>query len=170
LIKTDKILEIGPGWTLTELLLEMPAKFWPSKRTPGWWNISGAVNVGQASRLSLFKRESETGATPVLRLLHADALELLKREPRDWRNWKLVANLPYSVASPILVELAQTTQRPERMSRRCNSKSPRLMAQAGDDDYGVLTLLVQLDTSRASVQDSGGCFSPLRMWIRRAWF
>jgi len=31
----------------------------------------------------------------------------------DWSGWKLVANLPYSVASPILVELAQAKGCPE---------------------------------------------------------
>jgi 16S rRNA (adenine1518-N6/adenine1519-N6)-dimethyltransferase len=94
--------------------------------------------------------------------LHADALELLKREPRDWRNWKLVANLPYSVASPILVELAQTTQRPERMVATLQLEvAQRLMAQAGDDDYGVLTLLVQLDYEpREWFKIPAGCFFP----------
>ena len=33
----------------------------------------------------------------------------------DWMKWKLVANLPYSVASPILVELALHPRGPERM-------------------------------------------------------
>ena len=36
----------------------------------------------------------------------------------------------------------------------------RLMAKAGDDDYGVLTLLVQLITTARVVQDSGGLFFP----------
>jgi 16S rRNA A1518/A1519 N6-dimethyltransferase RsmA/KsgA/DIM1 with predicted DNA glycosylase/AP lyase activity len=29
-----------------------------------------------------------------LELLHADALDFLKQQPRDWAEWKLVANLP----------------------------------------------------------------------------
>jgi len=40
----------------------------------------------------------------------------LKRERRDWSEWKVVSNLPYSVASPIIVELAQAEHGPERMS------------------------------------------------------
>src|SRR5207253_419022 len=50
-----------------------------------------------------------------LEIIHADALEFLRNQPRDWTGWKLVANLPYSVASPILVELALAEQMPERM-------------------------------------------------------
>ena len=79
-------------------------------------------------------------------LLHADALEFLKREPRDWSDWKLVANLPYSVASPILVELAAGVRAPQMIVATLQLEvAQRLMAQTDDDDYGVLTLLVQLD-------------------------
>ena len=89
---------------------------------------------------------SEGRVTRNSELLHADALEFLKREPRDWSDWKLVANLPYSVASPILVELASGARAPKRMVATLQLEvAQRLMAKAGDKDYGVLTLLVQLD-------------------------
>jgi 16S rRNA (adenine1518-N6/adenine1519-N6)-dimethyltransferase len=94
--------------------------------------------------------------------LHDDALAFLKREPRDWSDWKLVANLPYSVASPILVELAQSPRRPERMVTTLQLEvAQRLMARADDDDYGVLTLLVQLDYEpRGSFKIPADCFFP----------
>ena len=95
-------------------------------------------------------------------MLHADALEFLKREPRDWSDWKLVANLPYSVASPILVELACGARAPKKIVATLQLEvAQRLMAKPGDKDYGVLTLLVQLDFEpREHVQDSGGLFFP----------
>jgi 16S rRNA (adenine1518-N6/adenine1519-N6)-dimethyltransferase len=95
-------------------------------------------------------------------LLHDDALEFLKREPHDWRDWKLVANLPYSVASPILVELAQGERSPRRMVATLQLEvARRLMAKAGDDDYGLLSLLVQLDFEpRESFKIPAGCFFP----------
>jgi len=95
-------------------------------------------------------------------LLHDDALEYLKRQPHDWRDWKLVANLPYSVASPILVELAQGERSPKRIVATLQLEvARRLMAQAGDDDYGLLTLLVQLDFEpRDSFKIPAGCFFP----------
>ena len=72
-----------------------------------------------------------------------DALEFLRREPRDWSNWKLVANLPYSVASPMLVELAQSQGCPERMVVTLQLEvAQRLVAKPGGKDYGVLTLLI----------------------------
>ena len=98
-----------------------------------------------------------------LELVHNDALKFLKREPRDWSDWKLVANLPYSVASPILVELAAGARAPQMIVATLQLEvAQRLMAQADDDDYGVLTLLVQLDFKpRVWFKISASCFFPV---------
>jgi 16S rRNA (adenine1518-N6/adenine1519-N6)-dimethyltransferase len=159
--KTDKVLEIGPGLgPLTELLLE---------------NTGEILAIEKDARLVKFLRErfvnskldsdkSRAGTqNSKFDLLHDDALEFLKRESRDWSDWKLVANLPYSVASPILVELAQSPQRPERMVATLQLEvAQRLMSQADDDDYGVLTLLVQLDYEpRGSFKIPADCFFPV---------
>jgi len=100
--------------------------------------------------------------TSNFQLLHADALAYIRREPRDWSEWKLVANLPYSVASPILVELALAPQRPKQMTVTLQLEvAQRLMAGADDDDYGVLTLLVQLDYApRGWFKIPAACFLP----------
>ncbi len=154
LTKEDKVLEIGPGLgPLTELLLENAGEVLAieqDKRLVDF--LSERFNVGQASSLSPFedkeegKDKSETGATPDLQLLHDDAVKWLKSEMRDWREWKVVSNLPYSVASPIFVELACGQRAPKRIVATLQQEvAHRLMAQADDDDFGVLTLLVQLD-------------------------
>ena len=100
--------------------------------------------------------------TPHFQLLHDDALAYIRREPRDWTDWKLVANLPYSVASPILVELALAPLRPKQMTVTLQLEvAKRLMAGADDDDYGVLTLLVQLDYApRGWFKIPADCFFP----------
>jgi len=136
LSKADKVLEVGPGLgPLTELLLEKAGE---------------VLAIEKDARLaeSLRERFNPQSAirNPQLTLLHADALEFLKTEQRDWSDWKLVANLPYSVASPILVELAQGARAPKKIVATLQLEvAQRLMAKAGDKDYGVLTLLVQLD-------------------------
>jgi 16S rRNA (adenine1518-N6/adenine1519-N6)-dimethyltransferase len=143
----DKVLEIGPGLgPLTELLLQKAGK---------------VLAIEMDARLVEFLRER--CSQPQLELLHADALELLRRETRDWSDWKLVANLPYCVASPILVELAQSPQRPERMVVTLQREvAQRLMAGPDDDAYGVLTLLVQLDYEpRGSLKIPADCFFPV---------
>jgi 16S rRNA (adenine1518-N6/adenine1519-N6)-dimethyltransferase len=147
LSKADKVLEIGPGLgPLTELLLK---------------NAREVLAIEMDRRLLEVLRERFTSAKN-LNLLHDDALEFLRREPRDWSDWKLVANLPYSVASPILVELAQSPRRPERMVTTLQLEvAQRLMARDDDDDYGVLTLLVQLDYEpRDSFKIPVDCFFP----------
>jgi len=94
--------------------------------------------------------------------VHDDALEWLRRSACDWRDWKLVANLPYSVASRLLVELAQGRLGPQRMAATLQLEvARRLMAQAGRPDYGVLTLLVQLNYQpRGWFKIPASCFFP----------
>jgi 16S rRNA (adenine1518-N6/adenine1519-N6)-dimethyltransferase len=149
---SDKVLEIGPGLgPLTELLLEKAGE---------------VLAIEKDARLVGFLRERFNPQSairdPQLTLLHADALEILKQEPRDWSDWKLVANLPYSVASPILVELACGPRAPRKMVATLQLEvARRLMAKSGDKEYGVLTLLVQLDFEpRDSFKIPKGCFFP----------
>jgi 16S rRNA (adenine1518-N6/adenine1519-N6)-dimethyltransferase len=160
----DKVLEIGPGLgPLTELLLENVGEVLAIEKDARLVEfLDERFKVGQASRPSPPSGRLETGVTPVLRLLHDDALEFIRREQRDWNGWKLVANLPYSVASPILVELAQSPKRPERMVATLQLEvARRLMDGPGDVDYGVLTLLVQLDyEARSSFKIPASCFFP----------
>ena len=86
----------------------------------------------------------------------------LEGGPNNWRGWKLVANLPYSVASPLLVELALARPGPDRMVATLQHEvAQRLMAGAGDEDYAVLTLLVQLDYEPGGwFKIPAGCFFP----------
>jgi 16S rRNA (adenine1518-N6/adenine1519-N6)-dimethyltransferase len=146
LTSQDKVLEIGPGLgPLTELFLE---------------NVDDVLAIEKDARLVEFLRERFQN--PKLELLQADALEFLKLEERDWSDWKVVSNLPYSVASPILVELACGARAPQKIVVTLQLEvARRLMAQTDDDDYGVLTLLTQLDFKPCeSFKIPPGCFFP----------
>ena len=146
LTANDKVLEIGPGLgPLTALLLAQAGH---------------VLAIEKDARLVAVLKTRFSD--PKFELLHDDALDFVKRVQRDWTDWKLVANLPYSVASPILVELAQARQRPVRMVVTLQLEvAQRLMAAADDDDYGVLTLLVQLDYEpRDWFKIPSACFFP----------
>jgi 16S rRNA (adenine1518-N6/adenine1519-N6)-dimethyltransferase len=160
----DQVLEIGPGLgPLTELLLENAGEVLAIEKDGRLVEVlRERFDVAQASRLHDFKKNREAGGTPALHLLHDDALAFLKRERRDWNGWKLVANLPYSVASPILVELAQGVRAPQKIAATLQLEvARRLMAKAGEEDYGLLTLLVQLDYApRDCFKIPAGCFFP----------
>jgi 16S rRNA (adenine1518-N6/adenine1519-N6)-dimethyltransferase len=125
----EKVLEIGPGLgPLTTLLIESGANM---------------VAIEKDRRLYDFLQE-KFPASPNFTLLHDDALSYVKQN-RQWAGWKLVSNLPYSVASPILVELALAEEPPERIVTTLQLEVAwRLMAETDADDYGVLSLLMRL--------------------------
>ena len=157
LTKADRVLEIGPGLgPLTEQLLQKAGEVFAIEKDARLVPIlrerfeSGIANSKPKTQNSKFV------------LLHADALDYLKREPRDWHDWKLVANLPYSVASPILVELAAGARAPKMLVATLQLEvAQRLIAQPDTDDYGILTLLVQLDFEpRGLFKIPPGCFFP----------
>jgi 16S rRNA (adenine1518-N6/adenine1519-N6)-dimethyltransferase len=126
----DKVLEIGPGLgPLTELLIARSRE---------------VLAIEKDRRLFEFLQTRFAQAAN-FKLLHDDALDYVKTH-RHWQDWKLVANLPYSVASPILVELAQSAAPPRRMVTTLQIEvAQRIAAQTDDDDYGILTLLLQLN-------------------------
>ena len=125
----DKILEVGPGLgPLTELLVAQAGE---------------VLAIEKDKRLFDFLAQKFATAAH-LKLLQADALEYVKAH-RHWRGWKLAANLPYSVASPLLVELASAEEPPERMTATLQLEvAQRIAAAAGSEHYGVLGLLLLL--------------------------
>ena len=147
--KSDKVFEIGPGLgPLTELLVAEAGE---------------VLAIDKDARLVELVREL-SGKRPggILQVLNGDALDFVKNEPRDWTEWKLVANLPYSIGSPILVEMALAERGPARMVVTLQLEvARRLTAGPGEADYGVLTLLVQLSyRATNSFKIPASCFFP----------
>lgn len=142
----DKVLEIGPGLgPLTELLAGSAGE---------------VLAIEKDLRLFDFLRE-KFSAAPQVKLLHDDALRYVERN-REWADWKLVANLPYSVASPILVELAESERPPERMVVTLQLEvARRIEAGPRTKQYGVLGLLLRLRYEvRSSFKIPASCFFP----------
>ncbi|MGH7972762.1 MAG: 16S rRNA (adenine(1518)-N(6)/adenine(1519)-N(6))-dimethyltransferase RsmA [Limisphaerales bacterium] len=157
----DKVLEIGPGLgPLTKLLIERAGTVLAIEKDARLVKFLEGRFQTRAVPESQLDPEMASGAG--LQLVYGDALDFLKRKARDWSQWKLVANLPYSVASPMLVELAIGESGPERMVATLQIEvARRLIARAGSSDYGVLTLLVQLDyESLGWFKIPAGCFFP----------
>ena len=197
LTRNDRVLEVGPGLgPLTELLLQEAGEVLAIEKDAKLVAlleqrfITEATSARAASASPAPRRTDET---PVLQLLHDDALDYLVREAHDWSTWKLVANLPYSVASPILVELAwaglgsaaaqtvvetatprdegqpvslvageRRVRGPQRLVATLQIEvAKRLFAMPGTADYGLLTLLIQLDYEPCSwFKIPASCFFP----------
>ena len=125
---TDNVLEIGPGLgALTEHLL--PA-------------VGQLTAIEMDRRLEMRLRE-RFGGESHFDLHHCDALKFLQQPDADWHDWKLISNMPYSVASPLLVDLAAMPRGPERLVVTLQLEvAQRLCAVPGAKEYSKLTLLV----------------------------
>jgi len=149
---SDKVLEVGPGLgPLTGMLLAEAGEVLAIEMDQRLINV---LRERFASRLA-------PAPDPRLTLVHADALKYLRAEKRDWSAWKLVSNLPYSVGSPILVELA-TVSGPQCLVATLQMEVvQRLSARSGQADYGLLSLLVQLHYQpRTWFKIPASCFFP----------
>jgi 16S rRNA (adenine1518-N6/adenine1519-N6)-dimethyltransferase len=161
----DRVLEIGPGLgPLTELLIKQAGEVLAIEKDGRLVEVLRTrFDLGRTAD-SQFGIVESSASNPrcAFQLIHDDALDYLKRQPCDWSAWKLVANLPYSVASPILVELAQCPRRPERLVATLQFEvARRIVAQAGDADYGLLALLLQLHYEpRGLFKIPAACFFP----------
>jgi 16S rRNA (adenine1518-N6/adenine1519-N6)-dimethyltransferase len=130
---------------------------------PGDFVIEVGTGLGVLTRALAAKVERvrtvevDSGLVRVLReesllpgnveLVHADAREL------DWRGWldaiegpvRVIANLPYSVATPLLRQLLDLRDRLEDWSVMLQSEvAARLVARCGDRAYGSLSVLHRL--------------------------
>jgi 16S rRNA (adenine1518-N6/adenine1519-N6)-dimethyltransferase len=145
--RPDNVLEIGPGLgALTQSLVAQAQE---------------VLAIEKDKRLFDYLRSNFVNATN-LSLIHADALDYLRRTRSDWTDWKLVSNLPYSVASPLLVELAQSIHPPKGMVVTVQLEvAQRISARPGHKEYGILSLLLQAKfESRIAFKIPTGCFFP----------
>lgn len=125
-------LEIGPGLgPLTDGLLQ-----------------AGAVTVAveKDNRLATFLVEKYSQRDPAPSIIHGDGLEWLKAP--EWPipdpvSWRCVSNLPYSVGSPMLVEMAIMPNGPEQIVATIQLEvAKRIQAAPGSKVYGSLTALL----------------------------
>jgi len=125
---SDKVLEIGPGLgALTAHLL--PA-------------VSQLTAIEMDRRLEAKLRE-RFGQQPHFDLRHFDALKFFQHPDTDWSDWKLISNMPYSVASPLLIDLAAMPKGPKLLVVTLQLEvAQRLCAVPATKEYSKLTLLV----------------------------
>src|SRR5262245_12511438 len=158
LTRTDRVLEIGPGLgPLTELLIEKAGEVLAIEKDARLVEL-----LRERLKADPVSRLREADETYALCLVHDDALGFFRRTSHDWSDWKLVANLPYSVASPILVELTQVERCPQRMVVTVQLEvAQRILAVPGNRDYGVLSLLLHLHyESKGFFKIPASCFFP----------
>ena len=136
----DVVLEIGPGLgVLTTYLADRVARV-------------VAVELDRSLEPELRER---LAGRPNVDLLFGDALEIdLAATAPEAR--KLVANLPYNVATPIIVESLDGLPRVERWCVMVQREvADRLFAAPSTKAYGAVSVLVQLATERTGLHRVG---------------
>ncbi len=146
----DRVLEIGPGrGALTGHVLE-------TGRAVG--AAACAAVEKDAALAAALKAEH-----PELALCVGDAMQMAwERLGREGRPWKVVGNLPYNVASPLMWELFSRAGGLERAVFMVQKEvGRRLAAQPGTKAYGALTVWVQsFVRPRVEFIVGPGAFSP----------
>jgi 16S rRNA (adenine1518-N6/adenine1519-N6)-dimethyltransferase len=140
----ERVVEIGPGrGILTKGLLDRGAEVLAIEIDP--------LLVG------MLRQEIPS---PRLDLVRADALQY--RYDRIPSPYKVVANLPYYLSTPLLFRLLEERQRISRMVLMLQKEvAERLVASVGEKNYGVLSVMVQLYAEvRIAFRVSRACFRP----------
>ena len=79
---------------------------------------------------------------PSVEILEADALSYAWPESK-FQRWHVAGNLPYNIATPLLVRLAQIPGGPQRIVAMIQKDvADRLLAEPGTPAYGSLTVAV----------------------------
>jgi len=125
----DYVMEIGPGLgALTEFILESGAR---------------VLAIEKDQRLVEFLRRRF--GSPRFEIIHGDALEFDVRRLFSERRVKLIGNLPYYIASQLLLKFAKY---PSPISLWLlmlqREMARRISAAPGSSDYGALSLVLQL--------------------------
>lgn len=127
---SDRVVEIGPGTgTLTVALAESGAAV-----------VAFEVDEGLRSLL-----DEVTRPYPKVEVRYADATRIdLSEELADDR-WVLVANLPYNVGTPLLLDVARHVPKVERMVVMVQLEvGRRLAAVPGGKEYGLPSVVAQI--------------------------
>ena len=123
----DQVIEIGPG--LGHLTRELAAR-------------AGRLLVIELDDRLIPRLREEFSQRRSIEIVHADALEY------DYGSltgaWKVVANLPYYISTPLIQRLIGHRDRISSMTLMLQKEvAERIAAEPGGKEYGFLSVLVQ---------------------------
>jgi 16S rRNA (adenine1518-N6/adenine1519-N6)-dimethyltransferase len=148
----DLVIEIGPGTgVLTEGLAERAGRVIAIERDPGFYRLL-MDRLGNHPRLSLICDDA----------LNFDYVRILDEMYPGHIPAKVVSNLPYSVATPLLLQLIPLRQHFVSLLVMVQREvAQRLLANPGEEGYSSLTLRCQYDADVSVVaQVSRAAFYP----------
>lgn len=135
----EPVLEVGPGiGTLTQGLAQ-----------------SGAdVTAIELDRRLLEVLDTTLASYDNVRIIHGDVLKLDVPSIMNHKPFKVVANLPYYITTPIIMSLLESKLSIERLVVMVQKEvALRMVAKPGTKDYGALSVAVQYYTEPDIVLD-----------------
>jgi 16S rRNA (adenine1518-N6/adenine1519-N6)-dimethyltransferase len=142
-----RMLEIGAGTgTLTLALIEEGADLTAIEIDPGL--------------VTLLRSRNDLAAA---RIVQADALTFDYRGWSSGRPWSVAGNLPYNVATPVVLRLIEMEQGPDSLTVMVQKDvADRLAASPGTREYGSLSVAVQyaMQVQPAFTLSPGSFFPP----------
>ena len=135
----EPVLEVGPGiGTLTQGLAQ-----------------SGAdVTAIELDRRLLEVLDTTLASYDNVRIIHGDVLKLDVPTIMNHKPFKVVANLPYYITTPIIMSLLESKLPIERLVVMVQKEVVlRMIAKPGTKDYGALSVAVQYYTEPDIVLD-----------------
>lgn len=131
--KEDLIIEIGPGLgSLTKSLLE----------------VAGKVICIELDPKMIYILQDRFSSYDNLEIIDNDILKVNLNEiignNRQYKNVRVVANLPYYITTPIIMKLLESKYEIDTITIMIQKEvAERIVAEPGGKDYGVLTLSVK---------------------------
>jgi len=141
----DAVVEIGPGTgILTEELLKAGAKVFAIEKD--FDLIAGLTQ--------------KFGSNKNLKIIHQDALWF---DETTLPKYKVVANLPFNVAAPLIRKFLESVNQPELMVLMVQKEvAEKITAKPGDSERGILTLSVEFYGNAEIITDvSKNSFKPM---------
>ncbi|MEI6106920.1 MAG: 16S rRNA (adenine(1518)-N(6)/adenine(1519)-N(6))-dimethyltransferase RsmA [Opitutae bacterium] len=130
-VATDTVVEIGPGLgTLTSALLATGAEVWA---------------VEKDRQLHAHLQATLAAAHPRLHLLEGDAMDhpLAGLPVEAARDYKIVANLPYAIATPWLDAILSGSLPTRLVLMLQQEAAQRYTAQPGSKQFGAISIFLQ---------------------------
>ena len=135
----EPVLEVGPGiGTLTQGLAQSSAD----------------VTAIELDRRLLEVLDTTLASYDNVRIVHGDVLKLDVPTIMNHKPFKVVANLPYYITTPIIMSLLESKLPIERLVVMVQKEvALRMVAKPGTKDYGALSVAVQYYTEPDIVLD-----------------
>lgn len=132
--ENDVVIEIGAGaGTLTKALAKVAKKVIAFEIDTNLVNVLGENLKGLDDKVEIIFKDIQKVSDD----------ELLEITGKDY---KVVANLPYYITTPILMKFLECSNKPQTIGVMVQKEvGDRLIAKPATSDYGVLTLSVQLE-------------------------